>query len=124
VRYSHRLEELIEFEVEMSELPIHDIGKDFIVTWKMFDQFDANKTFWTDSNGLEMEERRIDYNPAFGKQKYEMNVSSNYYPVTSAIAFRDSKKNRQVTVMNDRTQGGSADLFNATIELMQHRRLR
>ena len=53
-----------------------------------------------------------------------MNVSSNYYPVTSAIAFRDAKKNRQVTVMNDRTQGGAADLFNSTIELMQHRRLR
>jgi hypothetical protein len=33
-------------------------------------------------------------------------------------------KNLQVTVMNDRAQGGSADLSGkANIELMQHRRL-
>ena len=37
--------------------------------------------------------------------------------------MRDVKKNMQVTVLNDRTQGGTADLQKSTIELMQHRRL-
>lgn len=50
------------------------------------------------------------------------NVSRNYYPVDSAIAMRDMRSNSslQVTVINDRPQGGSADLSSAaTIELMQ-----
>jgi hypothetical protein len=58
VRYSVLFDEFIEFEVGMSEVPIYDgIGKDVIVCWKMHDNFEANKTFWTDSNGLEMQDR-------------------------------------------------------------------
>ena len=52
-----------------------------------------------------------------------MTIAANFYPVTSAIAMRDTNSERQVTVMNDRAQGGSADLSqNSTIELMQNRR--
>jgi len=72
------------------------------VNWKFFDGFEANRTFWTDSNGLEMQERRLDYNPKYNWYSDKQNISSNYYPVDSAIAIRDLKKNRQVTVMNDR----------------------
>lgn len=51
--------------------------------------------------------------------------AQNYFPVTSAIAMRDKNgSNVQVTIMNDRAQGGSADLSDkSTIELMQNRRL-
>ena len=51
-------------------------------------------------------------------------IAGNYYPVPFAIAMRDSSNgsNIQVTVMNDRAQGGSADLHDSnTIELMQNR---
>lgn len=60
-----------------------------------------------------------EYGPNF------MTIAGNYYPVTSAIAMRDKSglSNVQVTVMNDRAQGGSADLQKATIELMHHRRI-
>jgi hypothetical protein len=38
--------------------------------------------------------------------------------------MRDSNSSLQVTILNDRPQGGSADLTGpSTIELMQHRRL-
>ena len=50
------------------------------------------------------------------------NVSGNYYPVNSAIVIQDLKKNIQMTVMNDRSQGGSS-LKKGRIELMQNRRL-
>jgi hypothetical protein len=60
VRWSPLFDEFIEFEVSLSEIPIGDYqGKDVIVNWKMFDDFNTNSTFWTDSNGLEMQERRI-----------------------------------------------------------------
>lgn len=55
--------------------------------------------------------------------KNNFNVSNNYYPVDSAIAMRDfNGTDLQVTVLNDRPQGGSGYLNNNTIELMQHRR--
>jgi len=48
----------------------------------------------------------------------DMKVSANYYPINSAIAVRDAAASRvQMTVMNDRAQGGSA-LANGEIELM------
>lgn len=53
----------------------------------MFNGFNANKTFWSDSNSLEMLQRQIkDYgNP-------EDTIAGNYYPVTSAIAMRSTSK--------------------------------
>lgn len=94
------------------------------MNWKMFDDFDINKQFWTDSNGLEMQERKLNYNPRFPWPIADaQNVSSNYYPVDSAIAVKDAGKQRQVTILNDRAQGGSADISKSTIELNQQRRI-
>jgi len=66
VRWSPLFDEIIEFEVGISEIPIDDFqGKNVIVNWKMFDDFEANRTFWTDTNGLEMQGRKLNYNPAY-----------------------------------------------------------
>ena len=71
-----------------------------------------------------MQERRLNFNPSYPWNKQDkQNISSNYYPVDSAIAMRDVNRGIQVTVMNDRAQGGSAELEKSTIELMQHRRM-
>lgn len=103
VRFSDRLAEFIEFEVELSEVPVNDnVGKDVTINWRMFDGWDSNQTFWTDSNGLEMQERRINYNPRFEWNKDKNNITGNYYPVDSAIAIRDNAKKRQATVLNTR----------------------
>lgn len=95
-----------------------------VVRWKMFDGFNSSSTFWTDSNALGMVERKLYHKDSFGQNATFNNISSNYYPVDSAIAIRDFNKSRiQVTVMNDRAQGGSSGVSGeATIELMQQRR--
>jgi hypothetical protein len=55
IRFLEKYEEFIEFEVELIDVPLKEgFGKDVTVNWKFFDNFNANKTFWTDSNGLEM----------------------------------------------------------------------
>ena len=55
------------------------------------------------------------------------NISWNYYPINSAIAMRNQPQNApngealnqiQVTVMNERSQGGSATIRKGRIELM------
>lgn len=35
-------------------------GKNIVVNWH-FKDFEANKTFWTDSNGLEMQKRILNH---------------------------------------------------------------
>lgn len=54
------MQDVVEFEVELAPVPIRDgYGKDITVNWKFYDSFDPQGTFWTDSNGLEMQERKI-----------------------------------------------------------------
>lgn len=102
-----------------------------MVNWKMLDDFKAYGKFYTDANGLQMIERKkkyyeIDVPGANADQDNKPNfrtIMLNFYPVTSAIAMKDEKRRIQVTVMNDRSQAGAADLTDrGTIELMQHRR--
>jgi hypothetical protein len=53
-------------------------------------------------------------------------ISANFYPVDSAICLRDlsGQSSIQVNLMNERAQGGTADLTSsATIEMMQNRRM-
>lgn len=51
-----------------------------------------------------------------------LTIAGNYFPVAQAISMKDDEKNVQVTILNDRAQGGSADLSEkGTIELMQDR---
>ena len=60
VRNSPFLSGFVEFEVELNPINVEDSqGKDVTVNWKMLDGFNANKTFWTDSNGLEMQKRSV-----------------------------------------------------------------
>lgn len=68
--------------------------------------------------------REINHRPKYTKTQNEvgLNITSNYYPVVTAIAIQDPKSNMQLVVMNDRAQGGSV-ILDGRIELMQNRRL-
>jgi len=93
VRFSpHFFEEIIQFEVELNSVPFDKSGhgKDIVVNWRLYDGFDPKGKFWTDSNSLSMIERNVNKRTEFEfKEKYT-NISSNYYPVDSAIAMRNS----------------------------------
>jgi Glycosyl hydrolases family 38 C-terminal domain len=90
------------------------------VNWLSYD-IDNADTFYTDSNGLEMQKRVMNYRPTWELETEEY-VSANYYPINSAIAIVDEDYNYQMTVMNDRSQGGTV-VEKGRIELMQNRRL-
>ena len=48
------LPEALEWEIQLHGIPIDDNGKEVVATWE-FDGFQGDsKTFYTDSNGLEM----------------------------------------------------------------------
>lgn len=79
--------------------------------------------FYTDSNGLEMQRRQLNYRPTWDLtiKKGGLNITANYYPINSAIAIEDTETNMQMVVMNDRAQGGSV-IKDGRIEFMQNRR--
>jgi len=103
VKFYPQFSDFVEFVVELNGIPVDGDkkGKDVTVNWRLKD-FEANSTFWTDSNGLEMQERILNYRPTW-EYSGEQNISSNYYPVASAIAMRDTATKRQVTVLNERS---------------------
>lgn len=77
--------------------------------------------FYTDSNGLAMQKRKLNYRPTWDLQlTANQNITANYYPINSAIAIIED--DWQLTVMNSRAQGGSV-IKNGRIELMQNRRI-
>ena len=75
-------------------------------------------TFYTDSMGLEMQKRVLNYRPSWNLTLEEP-VAGNYYPVNSMIEIHDSKRALEVIV--DRAQGGTS-LNSGEIELMLQRR--
>ena len=97
----------VEWEVQMHGIPygggrLNRVGKEVVVNWEMIDDFDNESTFYTDSNGLEMQKRVLNYRPDFTLDTDEY-ASSNYYPIGSALAMRSPSTNMQLTVMNDRS---------------------
>lgn len=112
--------EAIEFEYLVGPIPVDDnVGKEVVARYTT--NLNNNNTFWTDANGRQMLERKLNFRPTW---KYQVNepTAGNYYPVNSRIFIRDAKKGVQVTVLNDRSQGGTSPAA-GSIELMVHRRL-
>uniref|UniRef100_A0A8C3W8Z6 Alpha-mannosidase n=1 Tax=Catagonus wagneri TaxID=51154 RepID=A0A8C3W8Z6_9CETA len=108
----------LELEWTVGPIPVGDSwGKEII---SRFDTtLETNGLFYTDSNGREILERRRDYRPTWKLNQTEP-VAGNYYPVNSRIYITDGKT--QLTVLTDRSQGGSS-LGDGSLELMVHRRL-
>jgi hypothetical protein len=116
-----------KFDVDMDSLPpIIYNGWEVIAQFQVED-FHNNGTFYTDSNGLEMQKRILNYRPTWDLVATNYadsleNVTANYFPIQSALSMKDVSSERMFTVMNDRSQGGSA-LADGTIEFMQNRRI-
>jgi len=126
----NEVDNFIKHVVSTNEIPIKNmrIGRDVVVDWYFLDDFDSGDKLYIDSNGLEMIPKqnfhRRDYN-----YKFNNTIGANYYPMTSAIAIRDENKSpdmqKQILIMNDRSQGASAGLRGRkNIEIMQNRRFK
>ena len=125
---------LVEVGWIVGPIPVDDgIGKEVIVRYLSKLPFENNicskcrfctdisnqGQFFTDSNGRQMMERRLNYRPSFEINMTEP-TAQNYYPVNAKIIIKDSTS--QMGVLTDRSQGGSS-LQDGCMELMVHRRL-
>ena len=105
------------FEIE-TFLPKFDagsnpVGKEVIL---MIKSPLASEEFWTDSNGMEMQKR------IFHKKTSDQSffISSNFFPVTTAITIQDKDKEVQLSVLTDRAEGASV-VNPGSIEILIHR---
>lgn len=124
IRLEANNDKFINFEVVTNEIPVHHEkqGKDVVVEWS-FPGMDMGNKLWYAANSLQMMDKTLNHREQYHLETNQT-YSTNFYPVTSAIAARDMNSDLQVTMMNDRTQSGSAGLRNANnIEMMQNRRL-
>jgi len=113
-------EDFVEFDYVVGPIPVADnIGKEIV------SRFDSNLTtsgvFYTDANGRQVLRRVRNFRPTWNYTITEP-TSGNYYPVNSRIIIRDEKQGIQMTVLNDRSQGGTSPI-DGSVELMVHRRL-
>lgn len=110
---------VIKAEVELFGIPINpDLGFEVTVNFHA-PNINNDGVFYTDSNGLEMQKRILNYRPTWNLTLASggSNITANYYPIQTAIAIRDETTGMQMTVMNDRSQGGSV-IKNGRVELM------
>ncbi|CAF1321855.1 unnamed protein product [Rotaria sp. Silwood1] len=108
---------IAEIEWIVGPIPIEDnTGKEIIMRYDT--DIQSNGFFYTDANGREVLERKRDYRSTWNYTVYE-NVSGNYYPVASRIWIKDNR--RQMTILTDRSEGGSS-MHDGSVELMIHRR--
>lgn len=126
----NKFDPYVKYDVELNSVPVKTdkSGKDIVVDWYFLDGFDTGNKFWVDANGMQMIEKNLYARREF-TYRTSNTVSANYYPVTTAIAVRDTNSTsrnfteKQVVILNDRAQGGSAGLRDRrNIELMQQRR--
>lgn len=111
----------LEFNWQVGPIDVSDgIGKEIIV--KFATDLDTNSLFYTDSNGREILKRKRDYRPSWPNFNQTEPVAGNYYPINSRIFIRDETNERQLTLVTDRTHGGSS-INDGEIELMLHRRI-
>jgi lysosomal alpha-mannosidase len=113
----------VEFEWQIGPIDMKDnVGKEVVT--KFDTNLKSNGLFYTDSNGREMLTRKRNFRPTWNLTQTEY-VSGNYYPINSRIFIRDedsSPVKRQLTIVNDRSQGGSS-IDDGSIEIMLHRRV-
>ena len=110
----------VEIEWTIGSIPVDDgVPKEIIN--RIVTQVASQSTFYTDSNGRQTLQRKLNYRPTWDLQVTEP-VSGNYYPINSHIYLTDSGQDQVVALINDRSQGGTS-LRDGELELMIHRRL-
>ncbi|XP_013877498.1 lysosomal alpha-mannosidase [Austrofundulus limnaeus] len=108
----------LELEWTVGPLPVLDKRGKEVIT-RLDTDIKTSEIFYTDSNGREMLQRRKDFRPTWQLKQTEP-IAGNYYPINSRAFLKDDMN--QLTVVTDRSQGGSS-LQNGSLEIMLHRRL-
>lgn len=91
----------VELETFVNSIPILDyVGKEIVLLVNT--PIVNNKTFYTDSNGLELQKRILNYRPSWNLTVTQP-ISGNYYPINGMITLEDVNNSNRVSIINDRS---------------------
>jgi len=90
----------VEIETFLNSIDISDKQGKEVVLLVNTGIKNSDKTFYTDSNGLEMQKRILNYRPTW-KLTVNQPTSGNYYPINAMIYIQDGSK--RAVVLNDRS---------------------
>jgi len=92
----------VNTETWVNSIPIDDgWGKEIVVQFGT--EWDHKGVFATDSNGMNMVERKWDYRPTWDLNVTNEPTACNFFPVNSAITLADAEDGKKrLTVVNDR----------------------
>jgi len=109
----------IEVESNVGPIYIGDgLGKEVITRYST--DLNTAQTWYTDSEGQEMQQRRLNYR--WWKFNITEPIAMNYYPMNEAAYIEDLNSNTRFTLLTDRSRGCSS-LNDGQIENMIHRRI-
>jgi len=109
----------LDIEEVVGPIDISDgVGKEVVSRYTT--NLNTNSKWYSDANGMEMQERILNYRPSWN-YTIEEPISGNYVPVNSIAYIQDTDKLLQLTMLTDRSRG-CASLSNGQIEFMLHRR--
>eukprot|EP01102_Stenamoeba_stenopodia_P015593 TRINITY_DN5339_c0_g2_i1.p1 TRINITY_DN5339_c0_g2~~TRINITY_DN5339_c0_g2_i1.p1 ORF type:complete len:739 (+),score=160.21 TRINITY_DN5339_c0_g2_i1:334-2550(+) len=112
----------IEIEATIGPIPFEDdFGKEVVTRYST--NITNNATWFTDSQGLELQKRIRNYRPTWNLTQFEP-VAGNYFPFDTHTHINnpDDPNQLQFSVVADRSRG-CASLVDGQLETMIHRRL-
>lgn len=107
MRFNAQDQEFIEIENHIKPISVHDDQGKEIVTLYNFDDIHNGDVWYTDSNGLETQQRIRNQRPAYTVDLQEP-AAGNYYPINMFTYIEDPKTTKRVAVLTDRSCGGSS----------------
>jgi lysosomal alpha-mannosidase len=113
----------VEFDWQVGPINVDDqVGKEVI--FRVCSDLKTEKYFTTDSNGRQLLKRKRDYRDSIPNYNLTERTAGNYFPINSRLILADEsgELRRQLTLITDRSQGGSS-LVDGCGELMLHRRI-
>ena len=112
----HRDKPFVEVDWIVGSIPIEDgVGKEYISRF-VASGIKSNATFYTDSNGREILERKLNHQATY-KVNVTEPIAGNFYPVNSFAYVEDKMTGMRMTVLNDRPQAVTS-LQSGSLEFM------
>ncbi|KAN0028185.1 hypothetical protein ACTFIV_010018 [Dictyostelium citrinum] len=109
----------LEIEEIIGPIDISDgIGKEVVSRYTT--SFATDQTWYTDSQGMEMQKRITNYRPSWNLTVVQP-TSGNYVPVNAIAYIQDPDQALQLTIVTDRSRG-CASLRDGQLDMMMHRR--
>lgn len=99
---NYGLNNLVEIKTFVDSIDVSDKQGKEIIMDVQFEDFANDGVFYTDTNGLELMERKLNYRPTWDLEVHEPHAG-NFYPINPILKIKKVNENKMITMLNDRS---------------------